>query len=77
MAARLLHAYVPADDSPIEELSRVSLTEDLVAEGSLLSRGAKGTVVSVYGRGEAYCVEFTTPISVLLTVRPDQIEALS
>lgn len=40
------------------ESACVRLVRDLEAEGYRLSKEMKGTVVSIYGGGEAYAVEF-------------------
>ena len=45
----------------IKELDRVTLTQEVVAEGYVLPEGAEGTAVLRHGRGEAFEVEFTTP----------------
>jgi hypothetical protein len=38
--------------------ARVRLVQDVEAEGYRLAKDTKGTVVSIYGGGEAYAVEF-------------------
>lgn len=40
------------------ELQRVRLSRDVASEGYCLCGGLVGTVVSVYGGGKAYAVEF-------------------
>lgn len=52
----------------IEELSRVVLCRDVVAEGGRLPAGAAGTVVGVYRGGATYEVEFTKPFHAVATV---------
>lgn len=52
----------------IEELSRVVLCRDVMAEGGRLPAGSAGTVVGVYRGGAAYEVEFTKPFHAVATV---------
>ncbi|MFM8807826.1 MAG: DUF4926 domain-containing protein [Chthoniobacterales bacterium] len=62
----------------IKELDAVALTGDFPTEG--LEAGDIGTVVMVYGSDEAYEVEFVGydgHTIALLTLKPDQIRALS
>lgn len=77
MATRLLNAYYVVDEGLIEELSRVSLTQSVHTDKGVLPYGASGTVVSVYGKGEAYCVEFVRPFHALVTVGSAQVRALA
>jgi uncharacterized protein DUF4926 len=59
----------------IGELQTVVLCEDIPEKG--LSRGALGAVVLVHGSGEAYEVEFLSPMGdtvAVLTLRPDQVQ---
>ena len=76
MASRQLDAYYDAHEGSIEELSRISLTESVDTEEGTLPSGAQGTVVSVYGSGDAYCVEFTRPFKALVTIAPSKVKAL-
>ena len=53
----------------IRELDRVRLTCDVVADDDVpVPMGATGTVVAIYADGEAFEVEFTTPVDALATV---------
>lgn len=61
---------------PIEEISRVSLVRDVDVEAGRLPTGAKGTVVSVYEDGAAYCVEFTSPFAALVTLSCTDVAAV-
>lgn len=61
----------------LDELNRVILTHDVTQHG--LTKGEEGTVVYVYGNGEAYEVEFTNSLGetiVVLTLKPSEISAL-
>ena len=75
MNARL---YFSTDAStpvePIEELSAVSLRKPHGTDGGLLPAGAEGTVVAVYGSGDAYCVEFEVPFHALVVTARDAID---
>lgn len=42
-------------------------------DGDVRAPGTEGTIVSVYRGGEAYLVEFPTPVSAPKTVRPEAI----
>lgn len=60
----------------IGELTRVALVEPVTAEdGFLLPAGCVGTVVGVWGRGEGFDVEFTSPVAALVTVGPSAIRS--
>ncbi len=69
MSVRLVYTTERIPTEAIPELSRVSLLRgvDVDAVGHLAA-GSRGTIVSVYGEGEAYCVEFTDPIHALVTL---------
>jgi hypothetical protein len=57
-----------------QELDVVVLREPFAVSGDAsLPRGATGTVVGVWGGGQAYEVEFTEPVAALATLRPSQI----
>ena len=77
MNARLFYTANHTASEPIEELSRVRLlrSKDVPPAGRL-PEGASGTIVSVYGDGEAYCVEFTDPFHAILTLENSEMEAV-
>lgn len=61
---------------PIDELDRVTLGADVASdEGEIVPAGSSGTVVGVWGAGEAYEVEFFKPFPALATVAADLISA--
>ena len=78
MNARL---YFSTDGSmpiePIEELSVVSLKKPLETDEGFIPSGTEGVVVSVYGEGAAYCVEFEQPFHAVVTVECDFIDAVA
>ena len=55
------------------ELSLVSLTRPVEAEGRLLPAGSTGTVVHVYPDECAYEVEFNRPFHAVATVEADAV----
>jgi hypothetical protein len=60
--------------SDLRDLDRVALTSAATSDdGDVLPLGTEGTIVSVYRGGEAYVVEFLTPLGALATVRPEAI----
>ena len=60
--------------SDLRDLDRVALTSATTSDdGDVLPLGTEGTIVSVYRGGEAYVVEFPTPLGALATVRPEAI----
>lgn len=59
-------------------MDRVALTAPVVSdEGDALPPGTERTIVSVYRDGEAYVVEFPTPLGALATVRPDSLHLIN
>ena len=59
---------------PIQELDTVALLIDRASDG--LRQGEVGTVVYVYGKSEAYEVEFVEPTGytkALITARPNEL----
>lgn len=60
--------------APLEELEVVRLLVDANTEDGVLARGARGTIVHRYPRGEAFEVEFTRPIQAVVTLTPRDIE---
>lgn len=57
-----------------QELDVVALREPFALSGiASLPCGAEGTVVGVWGGGQAYEVEFTEPVAALVTLRPSQV----
>jgi hypothetical protein len=64
--------------SDLRDLDRVALTSAVVSDdGDALPPGTEGTIVSVYRDGEAYVVEFPTPLGALATVRPDSLKLIN
>lgn len=62
---------VPAS---FDELDIVALREPFPLSGNAsLPRGAEGTIVGIWGGGQAYEVEFTEPVAALVTLQPFQI----
>ncbi len=60
--------------SDLRDLDRVTLTAAVVSDDrDALPPGSEGTIVSVYRDGEAYVVEFPTPLGALATVRPGDL----
>ncbi|MCJ2052559.1 DUF4926 domain-containing protein [Methylobacterium sp. J-070] len=58
----------------LQDLDRVALTAAAISDdGDVLAAGTEGTIISVYRGGEAYVVEFPTPVGALATVRPKDI----
>ncbi|WP_298957926.1 DUF4926 domain-containing protein [uncultured Methylobacterium sp.] len=60
---------------PLDELDVVAVGPGVVDEdeGRGIPAGSVGTIVAVYGEGEAFCVEFEEPFHALATVGRDQI----
>jgi hypothetical protein len=56
-----------------EELSEVSLTHAVEAEGFVMPSGATGVVMAAYADGLAYEVEFESPRHVVLTLEAADI----
>ena len=63
------HALLP-ELSVVETLC--ALTTD---DGRPVPAGSRGTIVAVYGRGEAYEVEFAAPVVGNCTVSADRLRA--
>ena len=59
------------------ELERVALKEAITSDRRVLPRGATGTVVTIWGDGQAVEVEFTKPFAALVTLQPKQLERAS
>ena len=68
-------AFTPIE--PIEELSVVSLKKPIETGEGLMPAGAEGVVVSVYGEGVAYCVEFEEPFHSIITVECELIDSVA
>ncbi len=69
----------PARRRTIEVLDRVRLTEDLTAEGVVLRKGAEGTAVFKHRaneHGEAFEVEFSSPIHAVVGVQASKLARL-
>lgn len=66
---------MPAMDErrTLEELSEVSLTRAVEAEGFVIPRGATGVVMAAYADGLVYEVEFELPHHVVLTLEAQDI----
>ena len=63
-----------ASRSGLRDLDRVALTAAATSDdGDVLAPGTEGTIVGAYRDGEAYVVEFPTPVGALATVRPGDI----
>ncbi|RVU18805.1 DUF4926 domain-containing protein [Methylobacterium oryzihabitans] len=60
---------------PLDELDVVAVGPGVVDEdeGREIPAGSVGTIVAVYGEGEAFCVEFEEPFHALATVGRDKI----
>ena len=66
-----------AGESSIRELSVVKLTRSIeIAPVGYLPKDTSGAVVSVYGDGEAYEVEFVSPHPISLTLIGADIEVV-
>ena len=76
----LAQAYQFRQEDPrsdLRDLDRVALTAAAVSDdGDALPPGTEGTIVSVYRNGEAYVVEFPTPVGALATIRPDDLKLI-
>ena len=73
--------YISTDTSaplePIEELSRVTLLRDASTDDeTIVPSGSTGTILSVYRGGEAYCVEFTSPVQAEIILENDAIRLI-
>lgn len=58
---------------PVAEHSVVTLNAPLSADGKVLPKGTRGTVVAVYQDAAAYEVEFFEPFHSVVTVRPEAL----
>lgn len=68
--------YVRRAEGPIPELSVVALLADATTlEGDVVPAGSEGTVVATWAEGEAYEVEFTSPVGVA-TVKAEDLRLL-
>jgi hypothetical protein len=71
-------AYRFRQDAPrsdLQDLDRVALMSAATSDdGDVLPPGSEGTIVSVYRGGEAYVIEFPTPVGALATLRPEDIK---
>jgi hypothetical protein len=83
MSARLL--TLTLDSSPaasraprnaaFRELDRVQTLEDVAGEdGERVPEGSEGTIVAIWGDGEAFEVEFMRPVETLSAIRPDLLK---
>lgn len=64
----------PGGEAPIRELDRVRLLATVMGDTKeKIPMGSTGTVVAVYAQGEAYEVEFATPVDTLATVDSRQV----
>lgn len=74
---RQLQAAITAAGPVLAEHATVRLRRALESEGVALAAGLRGTVVSVYGAGEAYAVEFCDglPEMSVVTVPASALEA--
>jgi len=79
MSGFMVTGAAPARPRTIEVLDRVRLTEDLTAEGVVLKRGAEGTAVFKHRpneHGEAFEIEFSTPIHAVVGVPASKLARL-
>ena len=75
MAARLYYTSANPGPEPIEELTVVRLLEGGVMDaGGHLPAGSLGAVVFVHDGGLVYEVEFTDPLSAVVTLQRKDIE---
>ncbi|OUJ14289.1 DUF4926 domain-containing protein [Acetobacter sp. DsW_063] len=58
------------------ELSAVKTLKPIDVDGQILPGGSRGTIVLVYGDGDAYEVEFTRPIPAIITLEPQDITGI-
>ena len=58
---------------PLKELTRVALLRAVATDAGVLPEGARGTIVSSYDQGAAYCLEFTKPFPALLTISSSDV----
>ena len=66
----------PTEPRGFAESSMVALVTDTPShEGATLPAGTLGAIVSVYGGGDAYLVEFPEPAGTLATVDADKLRA--
>ena len=49
------------------------LADVLTMDGDTIAAGTEGTVVAIWGAGEAYEVEFPEPMGALATVKAGQV----
>lgn len=74
MDTRLYYTTAPGGPEPIEELSVVALTRDIpLGHTGCLPEGSSGAVVFVHNHGEAYEVEFTDPVELVVTLAAHDI----
>ena len=67
---------VTQPQAPLAELSVVALLREVVTDDGLtVPAGAEGTVVGIWGDGEAYEIEFDEPVAGNATVRADDLRA--
>jgi hypothetical protein len=65
-----------ANPQVFAELSVVAVLRDVLTDdGAIVPAGTEGTVVGVWGEGEAYEVEFDEPVVGNATVRADALRA--
>ncbi len=61
----------------LDELDRIKLAHDVESEdGEIVPAGAVGTIVTVYGKGEAFMVEFSAPFHALADVDSSAIASV-
>lgn len=73
-----ISSEIAPDNGAIEELSRVSLLKDIEIEGiGRIPAGSRGTIVAVYDRGSAYCVEFTKPFQTEVDLARGDLEVVA
>ncbi len=65
----------PGEARPVMELSIIKLRSPLETNEGTVPVGSSGTVVHVYGDGQAYIIEFYEPFHTVATVEADAIAA--
>lgn len=73
--AHLMRGSDPA--APLRDLDDVRVLAEVVTmDGDKIPAGTEGTVVAIWGAGEAYEVEFPEPMGALATVDAKQVQRI-